>query len=115
MKAIIYSLVFFSIQIFSANINAQKEWPKSSCENNAPHKQLTVICWQNNILHVIEKPEIKKETRLNKMIKQTRSEVKKMEKSIASVDQNKSDEAGIFHYRKGADGLQEGSKAFMIH
>jgi len=115
MKTILYLSVFLSIQFFSAGITAQKGWPQPQRNDTVCLSQPFVISWQNNVLHVIEKTDSTKVNHLSNMINETRSEVKKLQKSIAAVDQPQHEHSGIFNYKRGAEGLKDNIKTVMIH
>ncbi len=115
MKTILYLLVFFSIQFFSAGITAQKGWPQPQRNDSVCMCQPFIISWQNNVLHVIEKTDSTKVNPLSNMINTTRTEVKKMQKSIAVIDQSQHEHSGIFQYKRGAEGFKVNIKSVMIH
>jgi hypothetical protein len=67
------------------------------------------------VLHVIEKTDSTKVNPLSNMINTTRTEVKKLQKSIAVVDQSQHEHSGIFQYKRGAEGFKVNIKSVMIH
>ncbi len=115
MKTMFYITVILGVLFTGSGILAQKERPGNHICDTFAIRSTFVISWQNNILHVIEKPDTAKVTRLGKLITTARNEAGKMQKTLAAVDQPQPEHNGIFHYKRSAEGLKDNFKTVMIH
>lgn len=115
MKTILYITLILAVLFTGSGILAQKERPGTHICDTFDVRTTLVISWQNNVLHVIEKQDSIKINRLGKMITTARNEAKKMQKTIAAVDQPHPEHSGIFHYKRSAEGLKDNFKTVMIH